>query len=241
MEKVYVVWTGARGEVEYRPEGKIRYKIGKLVKSSSRETDAGLYFGWPGEALAAIKGCYHPKKVFEVEPEGKMLQIKPGLWRATALRVIRKLDIIHILSELANHENCFVRKEVAANPLTPPQILSKLSKDGNDSVRAWLALNPNTPPDSLSELSKDKDGGVRRWVASNPKVSPQILSELAEDEDDAVRMDVGRNPNTPVRILFKLANDERVFVRGAVAFNPKLKVWCNPRYWWRLGRIRLSV
>jgi len=234
MEKVYVVWTGARGKVRYRPEGKIKYKIGKLVKSSSSETDAGLYFGYPGEALAGVKGCYYPKKVFEVEPEGKMLQIKPGLWKATALRVIRKLDIIQILSELANHEDYSVRAEVGANPLTPPQILSRLSKDGNDSVRAWVAANPNTPPDALSELSKDKDGTVRRWVASNPKALPKILSELAEDENDTVRMDVARNPNTPTRIFFKLANDEKSFVRSAAVYNP------NPRYSWRYFWRRLK-
>ena len=82
--------------------------------------------------------------------------------------LVRKTDIIEILSDLAKDENGFIKEAVAGNPNTPAEILSMLAKDEYVNVKVAVADNPNTSPEILSILSKDDYWYVRKAAKNNP-------------------------------------------------------------------------
>jgi 3-methyladenine DNA glycosylase AlkC len=46
---------------------------------------------------------------------------------------------------MANDKSCYVRRAVAKNPNTTPEVLAQLAKDEDSYVRIEVAENPNTP------------------------------------------------------------------------------------------------
>ena len=104
---------------------------------------------------------------------------------------------LHQLEELAKDEDRDVRKTVAANPSTPPEVLAELAKDEYWSTHRAVAKNPSTPPEVLAELAKDEWNEVRANVALNPSTPPEVLIELAKDKEWFVRDLAAQNPNTP--------------------------------------------
>ncbi len=97
---------------------------------------------------------------------------------------------------------------VASNPSTPQAILQDLAKHTYPEMREALASNPSTPQAILQDLAEDVYFWVRERVAGNPGASPKMLWRLAEDECVNVRKAVGCNPSTPSEILSRLAADQ---------------------------------
>jgi hypothetical protein len=109
------------------------------------------------------------------------------------------------LALLAKDSDVSVRRSVAANNNTSPEILALLAKDSDVSVRRSVAANNNTSQEILAILAKDNDKDVRRLVAKNKNVTPEILAlidehEVAEhevDEHEAAKREIAK----PKRIL----------------------------------------
>ncbi|MBE0467997.1 MAG: hypothetical protein IBX55_00515 [Methyloprofundus sp.] len=122
------------------------------------------------------------------------------------------------LAQLAKHQDLDVRKEVAGNFKTPPDVLIDLI---NDSwiVRSFLAENPNSPVELLIKLADDEDEYVRSRLATNLKAPVDLLVKLSKDGQN-VRMSVAENIRTPVYLLIELACDRSWQVRMCVAINP---------------------
>jgi len=125
-----------------------------------------------------------------------------------------------------------VRRAVARNPNTPPEVLRLLGNEATEStwrVREAVASNPNTPPDVLRILGNkatESEGNVRKAVAQNPS-TPQdtlrLLGNEATESEGYVRRAVASNPTTPpevLRILGNEATESMGYVREAVAENP---------------------
>jgi Leucine rich repeat variant len=100
------------------------------------------------------------------------------------------------LIKLATHEHPCVRRWVARNPNTPPDILAKLVADNSD-VRYELSKNRNTTAETLSVLAEDKTSTVRYWVANHMDTPVEALIKLVEDQDQDVRITAGYHPNLP--------------------------------------------
>lgn len=122
-----------------------------------------------------------------------------------------------VLSQLARHEEWYVRQEVASNPSTSASVLAVLADDYDSSVRNSVARNPNTPADILRKLSEDSSGSVRANIGSNPNTPADILVKLSTDvdpcDDYIVRFAVAFNKNTPVATLHEMLNDTSKYVR----------------------------
>ena len=54
-------------------------------------------------------------------------------------------------------ENYGVRRDVADNPNTPPDVLARLADDRDEKVRKLVAENPNTPPEVSARLAESKN------------------------------------------------------------------------------------
>ncbi len=78
-----------------------------------------------------------------------------------------------------------------------PQELRVLAKDTDEHVRKGVAVNINTPPDVFRDLAKDKNEDVRRQVAGNGNTPFDVLRELAGDKDKCVRSAVRNNSKAP--------------------------------------------
>ena len=128
-----------------------------------------------------------------------------------------------ILTLLAKDRGWSVRREVARNPHTSSEILALLAKDKEWTVRWKVAENPNTSSEILALLAKDEDWGVRSGVALNSKTSPEILALLAKDKNYLVKGQVAKNLNTPRNILYLLAKDENFLVVSWANKNLKLR------------------
>ncbi len=123
------------------------------------------------------------------------------------------------LVELATDEDWYIRRAVALNPHTPPDILVRLAGDEDADVRRGAAENPHTPLDTLAVLVSDNDHSVRKAVAHNERISREMLDGLANDKSAAIRRVVAHKTISP-DVLAGLARDKDVRVCQRVANNP---------------------
>lgn len=72
-----------------------------------------------------------------------------------------------------------VRRPLASNPVTPPDVLTALSRDDSDWVRVRVGSNPATPVQVLTELSLDSDEDVREAIMDNPSASEEAKAQAA--------------------------------------------------------------
>lgn len=121
-----------------------------------------------------------------------------------------------LLMELANDQD-WIKKEIAHNPNTYPEILDKLSNDYNFSVMIYVANNPNVPSETLDKMLKNSD--IRRSLAEG-STSKTVLEKLFKyDSDLKLKTILARNRKTPSEILVQLSQDENWDVRAGVAIN----------------------
>jgi len=169
----------------------------------------------------------------------------PSYWRPRCK--IDKNSHIFSLVEDSESQDYNVRKIVAYQSMTPPEILTKLSSDTNDYVRSEVAKNRNTPKYLLEKLSKDRNKMVIKSVGENSSTSSEVLHQiclmsdrymlysitrnlslsketlrmLGKHEDYKVRCNVAGHANTSLDTLMKLSNDNVPDIRKVVASNLK--------------------
>lgn len=114
-----------------------------------------------------------------------------------------------------------VRRAVASNPSTPPEILAGWENaDGN--TMAAIAKNPATPTDVLERLSRDTSTGTRTRAvaAANPSLPAAALYRLAHEDANAwVREHAASNPNIDAADSHRVVLDQEPGVRRALARN----------------------
>jgi len=107
------------------------------------------------------------------------------------------------------------------------------ARSDNPAIRRDLAADPNTPPEILYFLAEDPDPDVRKAVANNTTTPRQADLILTQDTEVAIRSDLGQKiarltPNLPadrrstlykltVQALETLAEDQMVRVREILA------------------------
>jgi hypothetical protein len=104
---------------------------------------------------------------------------------------------------------------------TPPEILGSIAS-GRLNVRRELAANPNTPPAVIERLSQSSDGVTRHNVACNYTCSPDVLERLSQDDNFEVRGIVAHHPHCSPAVLERLLRDPMPSVQKAASSNPNL-------------------
>ena len=92
-----------------------------------------------------------------------------------------------------NDWNDMVKKAVAKNPNTDPEVLASMIKTKWE-VRQLLAKNPNTPLPTLKKLARDKSYNVRDAVAENPNITEEIINILIAKNEGRIPWELERNP-----------------------------------------------
>ena len=150
-----------------------------------------------------------------------------------------------LLENLAD-KDISVRRSIAQNPNTRPDILKKLSTDENYYVQRDVAENPNTPVDILKKLlnilRKSTPSEPRTEIGTETEISSEVQLDLFSSLESTIPEDLtpqnldnenddsnniiytALNPNTPVDILEKLSADEDSLIRYGVAGNPNTPV-----------------
>ncbi|MEQ8440951.1 MAG: DUF2336 domain-containing protein [Alphaproteobacteria bacterium] len=136
-----------------------------------------------------------------------------------------------------------IRRALAADPETPPEILYYLSEDPDPDVRKAVASNRTTPRQADLILTQDTDVAIRselgqkiaRLTPDLPadrrstlyKLTVQALEALAEDQMVRVREILAHElrhvSNAPRNVIVTLAKDRELSVAGTVMeFSPVL-------------------
>ena len=91
------------------------------------------------------------------------------------------------LTVLAEHSCSKIRRRVAENPKTPPEILWSLSQDSHPDVRIAVAGNPGCDWATHERLIRRDDVQVRHGIAQSVHSPVHLLRVLAEDDNGWVR------------------------------------------------------
>ena len=141
---------------------------------------------------------------------------------ATQLAMVRVETDVELLAEWVNHEDEYVRRELAHNPHTGPETLTVLAADTGDGVRDAVVCNPACPPAVLTALTQDSF--YVHMVASNPNCAPDTLRELAQASP--LQAIIASNPSCPRDLLESIAvsgsSDRRAAVIGNAACDDSL-------------------
>ena len=127
------------------------------------------------------------------------------------------------LSQLARHDNDYVRAAVAGNPNTSADTLQMLASEPTSVIAPPLASNPNCPPESLAELAaaQNFDAYTLRRIAANRNCPSYTLAGFVTDPqtDPLVRAAAAANPNCAPFALRAAAADPSGSIRAAAAVN----------------------
>lgn len=119
---------------------------------------------------------------------------------------------------------------------SPPQeILRRLAKDPEFTVRRAIASNPETPPDVLYELAYAQEwyifntlifnnyiDALQQIIALNPNASLQTLEYLQYSENIITRCNVASNPHSSLNILEYLSQTNNSFLLKKILLHPKV-------------------
>jgi uncharacterized protein (DUF2336 family) len=138
--------------------------------------------------------------------------------------------------QLSTDSDAKVRRKVAEQPDTKPEILFYLADDSDAGVRRAVAQNKATPRQADLILTRDADDSVRERLAAKiaalvPEfaseerqkiraLSNQLLETLARDQAVKVRQVVAEalkhSVEAPVGVIQKLARDIEIQVAGPI-------------------------
>ena len=125
------------------------------------------------------------------------------------------------LRELAQERDGWLRKGVADNPKTPPEILDTLLReDIQEDICEAAAANPSCSSDGLLYACRHPASRMREAAACNRGAAADILAGLARDDDVRVRRLLAWNPACSQATLGLLASDNDAEVRAMAAANP---------------------
>ncbi|MFF7209466.1 hypothetical protein ACFZAU_02890 [Streptomyces sp. NPDC008238] len=154
-----------------------------------------------------------------------------------------------LLGRLAEHPHAGVRRAVAVNQATPPEVLAALlDGDALPSARSchvcegepdppwdycegahestvhamrYAALgNPATPAAAAAAFAGHPSWLLRRELAARTDLPPQAYTRLAADTDPRIRARLADNPAIGEALIRTLAADDDAAVRQRTAHNP---------------------
>jgi 3-methyladenine DNA glycosylase AlkC len=126
----------------------------------------------------------------------------------TEIEELSRLTVnVDLLRALSVSKSLFVRKGVAGNASSPPQVLENLLSD--PEVRDELAKNPNTSPRFF--VCKRNDSELRRWVAENSDAPSDLLEALLTDHDESVWSRTMQNPSARAVVIKYLSDRPYLF------------------------------
>lgn len=224
-----VIWTNKEG----RQAGKII--SGGKFKKDDESFYGGVVFG--DEATSLVYGL-SADRLFEVEPIGEKTQIllqaepiavrevrifgfKMGevveeekkiygrLWKSQKVRIVRELNAVSTLRSLSVHPDFWVRRAVAGNVHTPPDVLVKLSFDESGWVLAAVAANKNTPDQTRINLCHCADDFARSIAIRRAKLGLAALREMEQEKTPLIELvvknKIKNHKDAPILTRVKLA------------------------------------
>lgn len=138
--------------------------------------------------------------------------------------------------QLATSADPALRRSVAADIETAPELLYFLARDEDASVRITVAANPATPREADLILARDPDDSVRESVgqklgaprpiglpvlsAKKQALTVTVAETLADDDTSQVRVAIADalkdSKDAPAHVVQQLARDEEIRVAGPV-------------------------
>ena len=104
---------------------------------------------------------------------------------------------------------------------SPPQeILRRLAKDPEFTVRRAIASNPETPPDVLYELAYAQEWYAFNTLIFNNYID--ALQHLQYSENIITRCNVASNPHSSLNILEYLSQTNNSFLLKKILLHPKV-------------------
>lgn len=94
------------------------------------------------------------------------------------------------------------------------ELLRRLSTFKDDEIRKSVASNNNTPPDVLEQLCQDEHSGIRNRAIRNQSLPLQMLEKLSKDKNVEVRAKVAYNKSTPIEMFIALSEDSSIVALG---------------------------
>lgn len=116
---------------------------------------------------------------------------------------------------------------------TSVEELWMLAIDDIDNVRRRVAENCKSPPELLASLAEDENAEVRVAVAENPQTPAVLLQRLAVDGHADVRYSIAENPNMPEEILVLLCDDDNPYVSHRAQITLRMVNPIEPARWHR--------
>ncbi|MER7755853.1 hypothetical protein [Kitasatospora sp. NPDC097643] len=124
-----------------------------------------------------------------------------------------------LLRRLAAHPDPEVRRAVAGNEATPPEVLAALLDDAVE-VRQLALGNPATPGEAAARFVGDPELPLRERLATHPGLPDEAYRYLAEDPAPWVRGNLAENPAVGTPLLHRLALDDGHDIRRRIAHHP---------------------
>ena len=127
------------------------------------------------------------------------------------------------LTQLARHDNDYVRAAVAGNANTSADTLRLLASEPTSVIAPPLASNPNCPPETLAELAATQnfDAYTLRRIAANRNCPSGTLAGFVTDPqvEPLIKVAAAANPNCAPFALRSAAADPYDSIRAAAAAN----------------------
>lgn len=119
-------------------------------------------------------------------------------------------------SEHSGIHGWYVRRGVAENQNTPPELMRKLASDDNKYVRMSLAANPSLPEDVKLQFFKSKDVDAHSGLAMNPTTPPEMLRQIyvryenfPMHKNRVTALNFAMNPKLPEDLAEKIYQKEK--------------------------------
>ena len=136
----------------------------------------------------------------------------------TNISVSTELEDKAIMSDLSYHSNWKVRRAVAKNPHTPPEILGMLAKSNSSFFQLTILRNPNTDAKTLHTLverSLEVDRNLKNFA------NEEDLTGSLDLSSEFTCINAARHPNVAVKTLELLGTNCKYSVLYEVVRNDK--------------------
>lgn len=196
------------GRVKDDEYEQIHYESKFEAALAYEEKMSGAY----SSSMSGVKGgiIEPPKKEFLPIPDKNDA-------KRELLKLATNTQIPEILKTLSTDESVAVRKSVARNEHTPPEVLEELSEDEFDIAQV-VVDNPNV---SFATRKAANDRLYAPRGVNGTHVSGQVLIDAAFSSNVDTRYSIARSPNAPAALLHDMRNDKSPLVQKGVASNDR--------------------
>ncbi len=118
-------------------------------------------------------------------------------------------------------------KQSPVIPVVPPRRWLVLAQDRVVKIRKTVASNLSTSPELLVLLAYDVEVSIRLGSGEASACPPPALHTLASDADASIREAIAMHPMADAHLLNALARDDSLRIRRAVAMNASAAQGCR--------------